>query len=150
MWAQRCQRAETAAQRPVQPQLRQLQLGQCPGWQCPPPPPATTLLPDNLAADGEELSGPFQADRAHQPPLDLTIPQLAARRAVAETMAAVRDFVSGGNIPRSWLPHQGQPPSHLNGVPATHPFVAIRPAVLDGQSSHQLMFQMSLPGDVVT
>ena len=148
MWAQRCQRAETAAQHPVRPQLRQLQLGQCPGWQCPPPPPAATLLSDNLAADGEELSSPFRTDAAHSPPVDLTIPQLAARRAVAETMAAVRDFVSGGQIPRSWLPQQGQPPSHLNGVPATHPFVALHPVVLDGQMSHELVFQMSLPGDV--
>ena len=146
MWAQRCQRAEVAAQRLVRPQLQQLQLGQCPGWQCPPPPPAATLLPASLTAEGEELHSPSWTDRTHRPSPSLPIPELASRRAVAETLAAVRDFVSGGQIPQSWLPRQGHPPSRVNGVQDTHPFIALCPVVLDGQSSRQLMFKMSLPG----
>ena len=107
---------------------------------------AATLLPASLTAEGEELHSPSWTDRTHRPSPSLPIPELASRRAVAETLAAVRDFVSGGQIPQSWLPRQGHPPSRVNGVQDTHPFIALCPVVLDGQSSRQLMFKMSLPG----
>lgn len=147
MWALRCRRAEMAA--PCQPQLRQLQLGDCPGWCCPPAPPAACLLPDDLAADGEEQPHHGGSHFWFDPPAHISIPCMAARRAVAETLAAVHDFVHGDAVPKSWVPVQVVQPSGGSHRPPlvsdAHPFIGVRQELSADHVRHCLIFRMHLP-----
>lgn len=147
MWALRCCRAEVTASH--QPQLRQLQLGDCPGWNCPPAPPAACLIPDNLAADGQEQSQLGGSQVWFHPPANIPISTMAARRAVAETLAAVHDFVHGDQVPKSWVSAQGE--GHLGGTHPTsvvhvaHPFIGVQQVVSDGHVRQRLVFNMHVP-----
>lgn len=132
MWALRCRRAESASHSGP----RQLQLGDCPGWMCPPAPPARCLLPDVLTHDGQELlcSPPSV-------PSNLSIPSLAARRAVAETMAAIRDFVCNDVVPKSWVvDHHTNSHHHASAVHADHAFIAVQ-----WHEHPHLVFRMTVP-----
>lgn len=147
MWAQRCHRAEVVAPHPHN--QRQLQLGDCPGWRCPPAPPAACLLDDDLTFDGQELPLHASARVLSSLPSHVSIPHVAARRAVAETMAAVRDFVHGGEVPRPWVcvrgDHHHPSPRSPCVLDAAHPFLGVDAVQTDGQMRHVLSFRMRLP-----
>mmetsp|Transcript_17521 Transcript_17521/g.44123 ORF Transcript_17521/g.44123 Transcript_17521/m.44123 type:complete len:862 (-) Transcript_17521:77-2662(-) len=140
MWAMHCHRKEAPA-----PQLHQLLLSDMPGWRC--PPHRGALLLAALQPDGQDDDEP---DAVVPLPPHITIPQMAARRAVAETLAAVRDFVAGGVVPSSWVPAQAQrahaPAPQLRFVGADHLFIGVNSGMNEqGQVHHDLQFRMHLP-----
>ena len=74
---------------------------------------------------------------------------MAARRAVAETMAAVHDFVRGDVVPKSWVPVQVEQPSGGSRRPHVvhdaHPFIGVRQELSGDRVQHCLLFRMHLP-----
>ena len=74
---------------------------------------------------------------------------MAARRAVAETLAGVHDFVRGDVVPKSWVPAQVEQPSggfhRLPVVHDAHRFIGVRQELSANQVQHCLIFRMQLP-----
>ena len=74
---------------------------------------------------------------------------MAARRAVAETLAAVHDFVHGDAVPKSWVPVQVVQPSGVSHRPPlvtdAHPFIGVRQELSVDHVRHCLIFRMHLP-----